>query len=213
MFEGLKAKIHAGHAVKPVVAPKIAAKIISDLSGLQAAAPAFVVPSMPAPEPVSTTVESPEPVIAEFEPEPVVAVKLSNEPTIVDYVPEPAAPAPKRTPLIDPAGKLRAYQLEDGTLIAVTRESIEDPLANLNAEDRRPVIPEDEARVDLSQRTSGRITFLTATYESEREDPKYPDRRTKRLANDLARNLHSRPVSIFDPEKTPAAESIKKWIQ
>ena len=188
MFEALKAKIHAGSAVKSVV---VASKIVPDLSGLQAAAPqvatpapAVAAPSVPAPEPVSAPV-SEEPTIVDYEPAPVVAAvaKLSKEPTIVDYTPEPAPVASKRTPLVDPAGKLRAYQLEDGTLVAVTRESIEDPLANLKEEDRRPVDPEEEARVDLSQRTSGRITFLTATYESEKEDPKYPDRRTKRLAN------------------------------
>ena len=187
---------------------------LTELEGLtKAATPAQVAAPAPAAVVLAAT---PEPA-AESAPQavetaPVTPVE-SHEPKIVEYTPEPEAPAPKRTPLVDPQGKLRAYQLEDGTLIAVTRESIEDPLAGLSDVDRAPVIPEDEARVDLPQRTSGRISFLTATYESEKEDPKYPDRRTKRLANDLARNLHSRPVSIFDPEKTPAAESIKKWIQ
>jgi hypothetical protein len=172
---------------------------------------------VPAPEPVAVApaatpkpAAEPAPVAA---PDPVLAVaaKISKEPVIVDYVPEPIAVAPKGTPLCDPTGKLRGYLRPDGLFSAVAEEA--DPLANLKESDRAPVIPEDESRVDLPQRSAGRISFLTATYESEREDPAYPARLKARLANDLARNLHARPASIFDPEKTPAAESIKKWIQ
>lgn len=187
MFEELKSMIHASPAAK--------------------AAPARV---SPAPQPIAAVpapAAAPAPAPQVAEPAPVAA---NAEPVVVPYVPEVGAPEP--TKLFDASGALRGTLTPDGKFVAVNVEP-EDSLAQLSEADRAPVIPEDEARVDLPQRTSGRISFLTATYESEKEDPKYPDRRTKRLANDLARNLHSRPVSIFDPEKTPAAESIKKWIQ
>lgn len=179
------------------------------------AAPAKVAAPAP-PKPVAAKpAPSPAPVVAPTpKPEPVVAE--SHEPTVVEYQPEPAVssmPAPQGVELVEKlTGKLRGYLRSDGLFVAVT-EQPEDELANLKAEDRRPVNSEEEARVDLAQRTSGRIKFLTATYESEKEDPKYPARRTARLANDLARNFHARPASIFDPEDTAVAKELKRWIQ
>jgi hypothetical protein len=222
MFESLKATIHAGRAVKTVAAaPKVVSKIVPDLSSLKAAAPAVVaasapaaaVPSLPASEPVSAPV-SEEPVITDYipnpEPEIVAAAKMSNEPVIVPYVPEPAAPAPKRTPLTDPAGKLRAFLLSDGTLVAVTSENTDDPLAKLSAEDKRPVDEEEEARIDLAPRSSGRIIFLWETYEKPEVDPSGA-RLQKRLANDIARGLASRTRVEFDPERSANAAKINKF--
>jgi hypothetical protein len=201
MFDALKSLIHAGPAAKPVVVaptPKPTPQVAEP-------APVAVVTSLPASEPVSA------PVSAEPTVEPVVVVpKLSKEPVVVDYTPEPAAPAPKRTPLVDPVGKLRAYQLEDGTLIAVTRENIEDPLATLSENDKRPVDAEEEARIDLAPRSSGRIVFLWETYENPTVDPSGV-RLQKRLANDIARGLASRTRVEFDPERSANAAKINKF--
>jgi hypothetical protein len=139
------------------------------------------------------------------------AANISHEPTIVKYEQEAAVVSvPAGNKVFDEAQKLLGYLTPDGKFTAVS-ESPEDSLARLNEADRRPVSAEEEARVDLAQRTSGRISFLTATYESEKEDPKYPERREKRLKNDIHRGLAARPASIFDPEKTKAAEAINKW--
>jgi hypothetical protein len=137
---------------------------------------------------------------------------LSKEPTIVDYMPEPEAAPTKRVPLTDPAGKLCAYQLENGTLIAVTRESIEDPLAKLSPEDKRPIDEAEESRIDLASRSSGRIVFLWETWEKPEIDPTGA-RLQKRLANDVARNLAGRTRVEFDPERTANASAIRKWTQ
>ena len=213
MFESLKAKIHAGPTVKPVV---VASKQVPDLSGLQAAAPqvakaapVVAVPSVPEPVPV---VESEEPTIVEFEPEPVVVTpKLSKEPTIVDYMPEPEAAPTKRVPLTDPAGKLCAFLLADGTLVAVTTDS-DDPLAKLSEDDKRPVDETEEARIDLAPRSNSRIIFLWETYENPTIDPSGV-RLQKRLANDVARNLASRTRVEFDPERTANAAQVNRFRQ
>jgi len=137
--------------------------------------------------------------------------KVSNEPTIVAYVPEPAPSAPAGTKAFDAAGKLLGTVMPDGRFVASPAET-EDVLAHLKAEDKRPVDVDEESRTDLAQRTSGRISFLTSTYESEKEDPKYPERRTKRIANDIHRGLAARTTAPFDPETTKNADLIKKWV-
>jgi hypothetical protein len=171
-----------------------------ELSGLtKAAAPVVVAPAAPTAEPAPVTVaESHEPTIVEYQSEPVVSLPVGRAPEGMELV-------EKLT------GKTRGYLRPDGLFVAVAEEP-EDELARLSEADRAPVIPEDEVRVDLSQRTSGRIKFLTATYESEREDPAYPARRVARLANDVHRGLAARTSEPFNPEKSKNAEAIKQWL-
>lgn len=133
------------------------------------------------------------------EPEPATVAE-SHEPTIVPFVPEVSAPEP--TKLFDASGALRGTLTPDGKFIAVDVET--DPLASLSAEDRAEINWDDEKRVDLPQRSAGRIQWLLR-FETEQQ--------TKdRIANDIHRALFARPRSEFDPETTKAAESIKKWL-
>lgn len=195
--------------VQGAVKPEPAKVVTPSPAGMYSA------PAPAAPAPVSAPVAEASPAAsfaAELDKyittEPVA--KVSNEPTIVAYVPEPAPSAPAGTKAFDAAGKLLGTVMPDGRFVAAPAET-EDVLAHLKAEDKRPVDVDEESRTDLAQRTSGRISFLTSTYESEKEDPKYPERRTKRLANDIHRGLAARTPSIFDPEKSANAAEIKRF--
>jgi hypothetical protein len=165
----------------------------------------------PAPKP-AVVVVAPEPEIIKAPLEPVAAAKISIEPEIVKYSPVTAPPAaPEAMRLYDSVGVFRGVLLPDGTFEGVTSAGpAAAPFSNLSEEDRAPVIPEDEARVDLPQRTSGRIIFLTATYESDKEDPTH-ERRRKRLENDIHRGLAARTSVERDPERSAAAQSINQW--
>jgi hypothetical protein len=169
------------------------------------------VTAVPATTPVAA-VRAPEPVVAstpEPEPEPVVIAE-SSEPTIVKYEPEPAVvpslpvvSAPNGRKLFDESNKLRGTLMPDGKFIAVDVEA--DPLAHLSEADRAEINWEDEKRVDLPQRSPGRIQWLLR-FETEQQ--------TKdRIANDIHRALFARPRSEFDPETTKNAAEIKRWIQ
>lgn len=182
MFDHLKTLIHAAQAAKPAVAPPKPAPSVTSL-----------VEKFPT-EPVAV---APEP--APIAPAPV-ASSVSAEPTVVPFMPEVVAPEP--TKLFDASGALRGTLMPDGKFIAVDVEA--DPLASLSAEDRAEINWDDEKRVDLPQRSAGRIQWLLR-FETEQQ--------TKdRIANDIHRALFARPRSEFDPETTKAAESIKKWL-
>jgi hypothetical protein len=143
---------------------------------------------------------------------PVVVAEVSAEPTIVKYEEPAVVPvsASKGTPLVDPAGKLRAYITVDGKLVAVTSEESADPLAGFSDANRAPVDLETEARLDLSPRSSGRIKFLEATYELG-----HPERAAARRQNDLGRELYQRKLTAkkFDPSTSANAAEINRFLQ
>jgi hypothetical protein len=165
---------------------------------------------LPKPAPKPAIVVEPE-IVAAPAPAPTVA-KIRIEPEIVKHAPviAPTA-APEAMRLYDSVGVYRGVLLPDGTFEGVARATTTTtPFSNLSEQDRAPVIPEDEARVDLPQRTSGRIIFLTATYESDKEDPTH-ERRRKRLENDIHRGLAARTSVERDPEKSANAQSVNQW--
>lgn len=177
MFDHLKSLIQAGSAAPaPAPAPK---------KPVAAPAPAVTPDEPPAASAAPAASSAP----------------VSAEPTIVPYV--PAVSTPQGTKLFDESNKLRGTLMPDGKFIAVDVEA--DPLAQLSEADRVEINWHDEKRIDLPQRSAGRIQWLLQ-FEAEQQ--------TKdRIANDIHRALFSRPREEFDPDKTKAAEAIKKWIQ
>jgi hypothetical protein len=135
----------------------------------------------PTPEAAPTPVVEPTPaqalmpVAATPEPAPS-GVTIPAEPAVRSSLPAGT------TPLYTKEGTLAAYRTSEGVFVAVTKITASTALENLSAEDRRPVDPEEELRNDLPLRTSGRIQFLLATYESN-----HPERTAARIQNDIAR--------------------------
>lgn len=95
----------------------------------------------------------------------------------------------------------------DGSFIRRTSELPSDPLSGVSEADKEPINWDDEKRLDLPQRTPGRVQFLLLHETKEQRDA--------RIQNDLMRGLkqHHADVVPFDKEKTAAADALKKWVQ
>jgi hypothetical protein len=161
---------------------------------------------LPKPAPKSAVVVAPEPeIVAAPAPAPPVQ-RVRIEPEIVRHAPASAPPAaPEAMRLYDSVGVYRGVLLPDGTFEGVASATPATPFANLSEEDRRPVDWDEEQRLDLPQRSPGRIEFLLQ-YETEAQ-------RKARIANDHGRALTGRGVVQRDPEKSAAAQAVQRWRQ
>jgi|ERR1700691_3685452 len=177
-----------------------------EISALTKAGPQAEPAPQPKPTPKPAIVVAPElEIVAAPAPAPVVA-KIRIEPEIVKYSPVTAPPAaPEAMRLYDSVGVYRGLLMPDGTFEGATSATPATPFANLSEEDRRPVDWDEEQRLDLPQRSPGRIEFLLQ-YETEAQ-------RKARIANDHGRALTGREVVQRDPEKSATAQAVQRWRQ
>jgi hypothetical protein len=171
-------------------------------SGAQAASvetpkPVAVAPA-PASEPIASVADA---ATVHADPyAPVAAPVPAAKPSSVPELPNGAVP------LFLSDGTYTAIRTLDGQYITVTNEKPADPLAGLSASDQEPINWDDEQRLDLPQRTPGRVQFLLLHETKEQ--------REARIQNDLMRGLTQQKADTvpFDPEKTAGAQSMKKWL-
>jgi hypothetical protein len=156
----------------------------------------------PAPKPAVVIASEPE-IVAAPAPAPTVQ-RIRIEPEVVKYSPVTAPPAaPEAMRLYDSVGVYRGLLLRDGTFEGATSAKSADPFASLSAEDRRPIDWDEEQRLNLPQRSPGRIEFLLEHETKEQRDA--------RIQNDIHRGLAARTSVERDPEKSANAQSVNQW--
>jgi hypothetical protein len=182
-FDELKGLTSSGAQAAPVETPK----------------PVAVAPA-PASEPIASVADA-----ATVHADPYAPVAA---PVLVPDVKPASIPLPEGyVEAFARSGAFLGVLKPDGSFIRRTSELPSDPLSGVSEADKEPINWDDEQRLDLPQRTPGRVQFLLLHETKEQ--------REARIQNDLMRGLkqHHADVVPFDKEKTAAADALKKWVQ